>query len=650
MRRLLLLLAFVTLFKNTHAQTLQEKLYYTCKVWGFVKYYHSEVSVCNVNWDSVLLHILPKVRAATTSAQFNDALDSMLAAAGPMAISTTYFPDTLPPALKRNRDWDWISSPALRADVKIQLDTIKNNFRPHASCWVQLNTWGSGYLGYLRFPKDSLAVNTYTTFPSQDSLVLIMAQYWNIIRYFNPYNYVMDVPWDSVLYNRIVPATTAPNACAFYREFRKIATHLNDGHGYGLNNSSGCFNPPGFYRPYVRLKYMGGQYIVIRSALPGISPGDAIVSVDGLTPTQWEDSLRPYIPASNDVTFRKFVADDMMAREINLYNEAIVTQDFAGVIHTTYAPCINWYADPAFFTSFYYPNDSLNTIKWSSMQCDIGYVNMGNLTQSDVGAMYSDLRYKSAIIFDLRNYPKGTAWPITDLMYPTKMYYARFSKPDLTYPGTQYWEDEFQGSAGNPTAYGGQVIILMDEITLSQAEYSCMMICAMPGTIKVGSQTSGADGDITYWSMSKDLHGGFSTLGVYYPNGDSTQRIGIVPDSFAYPTKEGVRHSRDYVLERALKIAGCNLSVAHNNTQNAIITIHPNPANDVVGIEADNTDAEKIAISISDVTGRILLHSTIENNGKHIQTTFSLKDLSAGIYLVKVTDGEHSYVSKLVKK
>ena len=96
MRKLLLILAISVICQNSFAQpTLQQKLYYTCKVWGFVKYYHSEVSICHVNWDSVLLHTLPLVRSASTSNEFNDALDTMLLAAGPMALSSTYFPDTL---------------------------------------------------------------------------------------------------------------------------------------------------------------------------------------------------------------------------------------------------------------------------------------------------------------------------------------------------------------------------------------------------------------------------------------------------------------------------------------------------------------------------------------------------------------------------
>ena len=37
-----------------------EKLAATCKVWGFLKYYHPNVASGELNWDSQLLEKLPK--------------------------------------------------------------------------------------------------------------------------------------------------------------------------------------------------------------------------------------------------------------------------------------------------------------------------------------------------------------------------------------------------------------------------------------------------------------------------------------------------------------------------------------------------------------------------------------------------------------
>jgi C-terminal processing protease CtpA/Prc len=46
-----------------------------------------------------------------------------------------------------------------------------------------------------------------------------------------------------------------------------------------------------------------------------------------------------------------------------------------------------------------------------------------------------------------------------------------------------------------------------------------------------------------------------SGIGVLYPDGRPTQRIGIVPDLVVTPTVEGIRAGRDEVLEAAVSNA-----------------------------------------------------------------------------------------------
>jgi carboxyl-terminal processing protease len=656
MRKLLLVLFTCICSSSMFAQTptMQQKLYYTCKAWGFIKYYHSNVSTCGVNWDSVLLHVLPLVESATTSTAFNDALDTMLVAAGPVVLSTSYFPDTIHVELKRNRDWTWwVGNPLIRSDVQIQLDTIKNNFRPHVGCWVENNPHTTAYPGWLVFPYDSLALNTSMSYPNENYRLLMLYKYWNIIRYFNPYNYVLDTSWDTTLYNYVAPVANSVNSNSLYLLYMQIVTALNDAHVHGLSGNSNYEWLPGFYQPYVRLKYIGGRYVVIKSRVSGIYPGDAIISIDGLTTTQWEDSLKPYYSAGNSSVFRNIMCANMLGRQSYLTNETFVIQDSMSIINTITSVCNGPVAGDTFFYNYYYPADSLGSISWATIACDVGYVNMGNLQDSDVTKMYADLQKKSAIIFDLRNYPNGTAWDIAHLMYPSVIQYAKDIDPDVTYPGTYYWNYELEGTAGNPTPYTGKVIILMNEITLSQAEWSCMMLGAMPGAVKVGSQTDGADGNVTYWQLTTDYQFGFTTLGVFYPNGDSTQRIGIVPDSIVYPTAIGIRHNDDEVLDKALQIAGCNLYHTNVNTIQlpaTLIKVIPNPANDIVIVQGMDINTQQAIITITDITGRTLLQKEVNTNSQNFTASFDIKTLSSGMYFVTVKTETQKYVSKIIKE
>jgi C-terminal processing protease CtpA/Prc len=107
--------------------------------------------------------------------------------------------------------------------------------------------------------------------------------------------------------------------------------------------------------------------------------------------------------------------------------------------------------------------------------------------------------------------------------------------------------------------------VLVDERTQSMGEYLTMCVQAVPGSVVVGSQTAGADGNIAWISLPGDAeapigHGyiKISGLGVFYPDGAPTQRIGVRIDHRVAPTIEGVKAGRDEVLEKALEIIGKN--------------------------------------------------------------------------------------------
>ena len=210
--------------------------------------------LCGVNWDSILIHCLPLVKSAVTQNDFNNALDTMLNAAGPMAITHAPPCDTVPPELSRNLNFGWINNPILRLDVQTILDTIKNNFRPHAECWVKVNNpiYNGHYDGgYLSFGADTLIlnINDYTNYPDEWHRLLELFAHWNIINYFNPYNYIQNQPWDSTLYKNILNIDSAPNDVAFFTAFKKITSNMDDEHVQGFTFDGYSYSPlSGWYR------------------------------------------------------------------------------------------------------------------------------------------------------------------------------------------------------------------------------------------------------------------------------------------------------------------------------------------------------------------------------------------------------------------
>ena len=106
----------------------------------------------------------------------------------------------------------------------------------------------------------------------------------------------------------------------------------------------------------------------------------------------------------------------------------------------------------------------------------------------------------------------------------------------------------------NKNFYKGKVVILVNEQTQSQAEYTTMAFRTAPTATVIGSTTAGADGNVSQFSLPGGISTMISGIGVYYPNGKETQRIGIVPDVEVKPTIKGIREGKDELLEKAIEI------------------------------------------------------------------------------------------------
>ncbi|MEN1728682.1 MAG: S41 family peptidase, partial [Pseudomonadota bacterium] len=184
--------------------------------------------------------------------------------------------------------------------------------------------------------------------------------------------------------------------------------------------------------------------------------------------------------------------------------------------------------------------------------CSVGYVDMGLLSTPDVAPMMATFNNKDAIVFDLRNYPNGTLWTLVDYLYSGPIQVASFGFPEISSPGDYSQRGATIGSFHFNDIYSGRVLILMNEETQSQAEYTIMGLEQHPNAVKIGSQTAAADGDIAEVKLPGNISTWFTALGVYYPDRTPTQRVGIVPDLFIRPTIDGVSRGEDEVLNSAL--------------------------------------------------------------------------------------------------
>ncbi|MEJ7588049.1 MAG: S41 family peptidase [Ferruginibacter sp.] len=117
------------------------------------------------------------------------------------------------------------------------------------------------------------------------------------------------------------------------------------------------------------------------------------------------------------------------------------------------------------------------------------------------------IKRSKTVIFDVRNYPQNDAFfKIADpfLSEPKTIDFATVALPQS--PGLFQWRlNPYKLGLASDSAYEGKVIILCDERTQSQGEYSCMVLQSIPVAVTIGSQTAGADGIVTNIPMGGGL-------------------------------------------------------------------------------------------------------------------------------------------------
>ena len=172
---------------------------------------------------------------------------------------------------------------------------------------------------------------------------------------------------------------------------------------------------------------------------------------------------------------------------------------------------------------------------------------------ADVANYISAAADAKALIVDIRNYPSEfVVFVLGELLVDAPTPFVRFTHADLARPGAFVWGEPISLTPRAPH-FGGRVIILVDEMTMSQAEYTALALRAASRAIIVGARTTGADGNLSNIPLPGNLRAAFSGLGVYLPGRKPTQQVGVPVDVPCPYTIAGIRAGRDEILECALR-------------------------------------------------------------------------------------------------
>ena len=534
---LLLLILSQTTFANLKL-TETQKIAATCKVWGFLKYYHPQVAGGKTDWDKQLIDILPKIEQAKTQEEFSLVLEKWVDALGEVQ---KVEPILLPKDVEffdKNFDLSWMNNDKLFSkSLSKKLKFIENNRFQGEQHYVTFSRGGNVILKNENFDK--------LNYSEKNSRVLALFTYWNVIEYFFPYKYLMDQKWDKTLDEIVITFIEAKDEDAFYKAFQKLTVKLNDSHAvfYKYGGKQKYIFP--FKCTIIDEKMIVTEIISDELAkVDDVKIGDVIIKFNDKTIKDFIAENRNLINGSNEVSY----LSNLMRFGLSGYSDTVKLEFLKeGKIITR---TVNRYDYQTVNKNAY--KKVKQEEKYKLLENNIGYVNIGMLEVQDIPAMIEKLNFAKAIVFDIRNYPNGTGHDISNFLNSKERKDIMFTMPDSTYIGRFKWLGPRPCGYENKNNYKGKVLVLVNEESVSQSEEMAMSFQTADDTTIIGSQTAGADGNVSNFEAIKAVFTRFSGIGVYYPDRRETQRIGIVPDIDVKPTIKGIQEGKDEVLDRAL--------------------------------------------------------------------------------------------------
>lgn len=529
-------------FKIESLTNLQNKnLYKLGKVWGFLKYHHPEIAKGNFNWDYELFKILPEIN----SEKFDSVLVECIESLGAVAGGEKEMPD--PKDFDYSVDLKWLEdehfiSPELSEELKKILTS--NSEKDHY------------YIGFQRGVRNPDFKNekAYTDMSYDDTGMKLLAlfKYWNMIEYFFPYKNLIDKEWDEVLKEYIPKIVESSTEKEYKLDMLQLIGEISDTHANIWNNPEVLNDFFGRRIVPIKIRFIEEKPVVEfseDSISNTIKKGDVISAINGKPVAEIIKENLDYYPASNYPTKLRDMARKLL--RTNADSLKITSQNESGTYTETIQTQENWQV----------PVEEVSSHKM--LKDDIGYIYPQSLRTDEINDIMKDYMDTEGIVLDLRCYPSDfIVFKMGNYIIPKPTKFAKFTNTSLENPGFYQFRNGLKNGNRLKRNYDGKIIILINENTQSQAEYTAMALRVAPRATVVGSTTAGADGNVSRIILPGDISTMISGIGVYYPDGTETQRVGIVPDIELEPTIKGFRNGEDELLNKAIQLIESDNSLA----------------------------------------------------------------------------------------
>jgi hypothetical protein len=512
------------------------------RVWGFIKYHHPDVTAGRWHWDYELFRVLPTVLAADSDEAARRAILHWLERVG-LPPSCDPCPEVRTTNLHLPPPVDWIEDhDLLGSELSRFLQAVYERRTPgHPQFYVELAV----FVGNPSFSNESSQPRG--SLPDPGFRMLAVLRYWNIIQYWFPYRDLIDGDWVAVLPEFLSRLIAAADLDAYRLEMMALIARVSDTHA-NLWQALDVRPPRGDAFWPVSLRMIEDHPTVVAVAndqdgpASGLQIGDAVLAIDGRPFAELVEEWAPYYCASNRSSRLRDMAHWLSRGPAG---PGRVTVDRGGEVLTLEVERIP--AASPIMAPHDRPGDAFQLLS-----PEVAYLKLSSVVSADAPSYVERAAGTRGLIVDIRNYPaEFVVFALGQLLVDRPTAFAAFTGSDLADPGAFWFRPGAMLQPRSPR-YEGRVAVLVDESSISQAEYTAMALRSAPGAVVVGSTTAGADGNVSGIMLPGGLQTGISGIGVFYPDHSPTQRVGIVPDLEVRPTRAGIIAGRDEVLEAAI--------------------------------------------------------------------------------------------------
>lgn len=523
---------------------MTENLEVLGKVWGFLKYYHPDVTQGKYDWDYELFCILPKIANAENKEKRNELLYKWIDKYGTVKETADY---TIQDSTKYSRfiNLDWLKDKKIFYERLIStLESIKNAKR-------------SKKLNYYTIPHKLFGHERYSNreklysgikWSDQGFRILTLFRLWNVIEYCFPYTHYTDTPWNILLKDFIPKFVSAKNQASYELAILELGAKIDDSHGYitiPYNKLSETLMAPMHRKMQAGVELMLSEedYIVVKSSeCEYFNRGDIILSIGGKNINNIIEEIKPYVISSNKNGLVRNILPHLLSSDTNLLKVEILRDRKKILVEMKH---------------FKRNNQRVGIKSWKEYNLDkknIIHVDNIKSAEENRDIIKNNMESKGLII-DMRRYPGKD-----NMKYVPELTLAKYplwiSINDKSYPGNYLvipGYDKINEPEKMPN-YKGKIVILVDENTQSAGETWAMSYRLAPNSIIIGKQTAGANGNIGRTYLPGSILFQYTQLGAYYPNWEKLQRKGVKIDVPVSPTVEDIKQGRDVWIEKAIEI------------------------------------------------------------------------------------------------